>query len=73
MHFDMGLTKIKQIAGAHCRITNKFINIVRKNPLTQLRNLYQILTKNYCVWFCCYLVIEELPRYLVSFWIMKNK
>ena len=39
MHFDMGLTKIKQIAGAHCRITNKYINIVRKNPLTQLRNL----------------------------------
>ena len=40
MHFDMGLTKIKQIAGAHCCITNNlFINIVRKNPLPQLRNL----------------------------------
>ena len=34
MHFDMGLTKNKQIAGAHCCITNNlFINRLEKNTL----------------------------------------
>ena len=36
MHFDMGLTKIRQIAGAHCRITN-YLSISLEKSLSPIK------------------------------------